>query len=372
MTNPQREVDRIRADLQSPEVPVRAQAMDALLRWVRDDPGIHAEAVEIFRGAWRSETSGYLAACAIRGIEQIAGPAEAHAARLALLDHTSPQMVAYAVLGLGRNPDIPKFVELLARRPATEVHTSILSVLGRTKDPAVRGPITEAMRDPGLRPYAIEALAALGDPRSIADIELYVDDRGDAWPVDNHGPMMSVGEVAREAIERLRNPAPLPPQAAGSDLSPWEPQSSRRIAARYWWWAAVPLAAALFTIPWFLFVLVPQVFVGGRGLTPSEVLRLDLLGLTPASIGLVAGLALIVSKRRRTGGPWVLLLLGCAACVLAITPFACEAVNQDLSAVRAGISTEAPSRKPEPARPATIPAMPPKLDVKRPEFPRQP
>lgn len=371
MRHPKRDLAQIRTSLQSPEVPVRAQAMGELLAWVSDDSKIHAEALDIFRESWRSESNGHLAACAIRGIEQIAGSAEAHAARLTLLDHPSPQMVAYAVLGLERHPDISKFVELLARMPVTEVHISILSTLGRTKNPAVRGPITEALREPGLRPHAIEALAALGDPRSIADIEPYVDDRADAWPVDNHGPMMSVGEVAREAIERIRTPAP-PHRPVVPQPRRAESRSDQRVGTLARWWAAIPLAAALFTIPWFLFVLVPQVFVGGRGLTPSEVLRLDLLGLTPPAIGLVAGLALIVSRRKRTVGQLVLLLLGCAACVLAITPFAYEAMNQDMSSTRDGRSTESPSLKPEPARPATIPAMPPKLDVKRPEFPRQP
>lgn len=84
------------------------------------------------------------------------------------------------------------------------VRVAALRQLGRLGTEAALPALLNYLDDSALRPHVVEALAELGDPAAIASLETLLVDTTEAWPEDNHGPMLRVCDLAEAALARLR------------------------------------------------------------------------------------------------------------------------------------------------------------------------
>lgn len=197
-------IPEIRHGLRSEDGATRARVLHALWLRVNKDPGSHAAALDIFRTLLQAPRDALLATSAIDGLAAIGRADEARQAALALLADPRPEIVAAVVLGIRDPAYVAPLIELLSRREEPRVREATLRSLGRLRDPAALPSMLGCLAVPELRPHVVEALADLGDPRAIASLEPLLQDRTDAWPEDNHGPMLRVCDLAAAAIERLR------------------------------------------------------------------------------------------------------------------------------------------------------------------------
>ena len=194
----------IQADLQSPEENTRSRAMDRLAVEVKTNPGIRETALAIFRATIQNPRDIYATIHAAQGIEAIASPDESRQVWLALLNDPRPAMVKPAAC-LARDRSFgPTLIALLSKRQEPEVREVLVRALGRMREPAALGPMLECLADPALRPHVVEALADYNDSRGIPMLIPLLQDKTPAWPVDNHGPMLRVCDLAQDTIERLR------------------------------------------------------------------------------------------------------------------------------------------------------------------------
>jgi HEAT repeat protein len=195
---------QIQGDLRSDNIDKRDNAVRELLLWVSRDSSIHASALPIFRLALHTELHPYAANYAVDGIELIAGLDASMGFRLALLKDSGVQMVRATLLAV-RNPAyVPAFIETLARRSEADVRIAAIRQLGRLGTSAALPTLLTYLDSPELRPHVVEAMGDLLDPAAIPHLQPLLGDETDAWPIDNHGPMLRVCDLAREAIERLR------------------------------------------------------------------------------------------------------------------------------------------------------------------------
>ena len=81
----------------------------------------------------------------------------------------------------------------------------VIRKLGQLKDPAALPALLRFLDDPDYRGDAMQAISDLGDARAIPAIESLLNDRSEVWQEDNHGPMVHVGDFARDTIARLRS-----------------------------------------------------------------------------------------------------------------------------------------------------------------------
>ena len=81
---------------------------------------------------------------------------------------------------------------------------SLIRALGRLRGSAVFPALLPYLDLPEFRPHVIEALGELRDRRAIPELERFLADRMEAWPVDNHGPMRYVCDLARTALDAIR------------------------------------------------------------------------------------------------------------------------------------------------------------------------
>jgi HEAT repeat protein len=200
----------IERDLSSPDQHTRSSAMEDLSLLVKRDRSVHGAALVLLRAALEAPTDIWMTTSALRGLELVAGKDEARATAATLIAHPRAELVASVVLGLGDRAYLPVLLEALVRRPERTVREAALRTLGRLRDPSVLPVIVDALAVAELRPHAVEALADLGDVRAIAHLEQLRADRTDAWPEDNHGPMLRVCDLATAAIARLRSQAERP------------------------------------------------------------------------------------------------------------------------------------------------------------------
>lgn len=89
----------------------------------------------------------------------------------------------------------------------------------------------------------------------------------------------------------------------------------------------VPLALGIFTIPWVGFVsLMAWYDIGDFEPTRAQSFIIDVASLLPAIIGLLVGITLLTTKRKKTLLARVFALTGSAACALLI----CIYIWQDI------------------------------------------
>ena len=193
------------SDLHSPDPERRGRAMQALASRVKTDASCHAEALPIFQSALAHDTDPWTVLSAARGLERILGPDRAYPAWLALLNHPNAQIAGQAVLTVAGPRFVLPLIELLRQRTEPSLRQKTIRALGRLKDPAVFPALVPFLSDPNpeLRAHTVEALGDLGDARARPHLQALLGDPTDAWPEDNHGPMLRVGDLARQALARF-------------------------------------------------------------------------------------------------------------------------------------------------------------------------
>jgi HEAT repeat protein len=196
--------EQIKRDIRSPDQPTRGTSMAALYHHAQQNSAIHQEALELFRASVMAWPDYMTASNAARGIELIAGPVEGRKIWLALLNQSKAELAGAIAQSLKDVSFVPVLLELIDRRPEWSIQLAAVRTLGRMKDRAAFDAIRKRLADRGLRPHAVEALGELGDPRAIADLEPLLTDRTEAWEIDNHGPMLRVCDLAKDAIAQLQ------------------------------------------------------------------------------------------------------------------------------------------------------------------------
>ncbi|MFN0135244.1 MAG: hypothetical protein ACKVS9_03910 [Phycisphaerae bacterium] len=198
------DIERFRRDLRSTQVATRQVALDELRAALGRDSSIRAVAADLLRELCRGETNPWVLLNAVRGLELAADKAEVLAVKLGLIERSEADIVAMALLNLNLNLSADRLLEMYARTNEYSLRNTLVHMLARTRDARAFPILLSELDKADMRPYAIEALVAYGDSRAVEHIERCLSDTSDAWPIDNHGPMMRVCDVAREAIERLR------------------------------------------------------------------------------------------------------------------------------------------------------------------------
>ncbi len=196
---------QIRAKLSEPSPYKKQMALYDLVQLAKQDTSIHPEALPIFERYLDDEYAPAVSE-AIRGIAVTRGLSEAKERWLALLTHPDAAFVRIGLSELGRAGDpalLAPAAELL-RHSNMLVRRDALTALAGIRTAEALQILAGCLEDSKLRPYAIDALSKTGDRRAIALLEPCLKDTSPAWPLDNHGPMMSVGDVSTEGLDRLR------------------------------------------------------------------------------------------------------------------------------------------------------------------------
>ncbi len=169
--------------------------------------------------------------------------------------------------------------------PEFRVRTLAVHELGRVKPRGALEALVERLDQEQLRPYIVQALENLGDPAAIPYLERFLQDQTEAWPEDNHGPMLRVCDQVQSSITKLSQPIPmathLPPPL------PPRPSGGFRYQNLL---AYVPLAAVVLEVPWFLLTVFILLFMAGDEpfhSTPALERGLSLFAAIPGDIGLI-------------------------------------------------------------------------------------
>ena len=196
-------VRQIQVDLQSPDPERRGRAMRDLASLVKSDPTHHAQALPIFHAALLQDIDAWTILSAAHGLETILGPERAYPAWLALLNHPNAKIATAAVRAITHPRYVLPLIDVLQQRSQLSLRQSSIRALGRLKHPAIFPALLPCLADPELLPHTVEALGDLGDPRAAPHLEALRNDPTEAWPEDNHGPMLRVGDLARQALARF-------------------------------------------------------------------------------------------------------------------------------------------------------------------------
>ena len=203
MANLDARLSAIEKDLVSEKELTRCHAMQGLLRWVKEDKGIYSAALPLFWAALAQPRDPWVTTLALEGLEMIAGKQEARKARDLLLFGGKGNIAKAVVLAMRDPEEYSVLIDLLSRSTDEEVCISAIRMLGRFRNPAALSVLVELMSKANLCSHIVEALGELGDARAIPFLKRHLEDETDAWPVDNHGPMLHVSDLAEEAIRRL-------------------------------------------------------------------------------------------------------------------------------------------------------------------------
>ena len=291
------------SDLHSPDPERRGRAMQALASRVKTDASCHAEALPIFHATILHETDPWALLSAAHGLETILGADRAYLAWLSLLNHPKANIVAAAVRAVTDRRYVLPLIDVLHQRTENSIRQSTIRALGRLRDPAIFPALLPFLAHPELRPHTIEALGDLGDVRAYPHLEALAHDPTAAWPEDNHGPMLRVGDLVRRALARFQvaePPAPPPSNFA----------------------AFLPLLAAVVQCGTTLILVIALAnrYPGRSFLNYDDLL--GFIALLPALSGLGYGLV-VVAPRFATLRPSAQLSLagGLALCTLFVAAF---------------------------------------------------
>lgn len=252
-------VEPLLAELRSPEEGARVRAIQLLAHIPDPDPRVAPalmelttrepvfyvcrEAVEklatfpttphlqdfLLRTARHRDHNVSVRMSAVHTLGRVSGEEAGHAAWLELLNDPDSEMVMNAAFNLGQARNASFFAPLLATlkrlRTSDPAFESVLGALGKSGDPCAFEHIAPYLNDAptGVRAVAIAALRDLGDQRALALIVPLRRDRTIVDYEDRGGPPYTLGSIAREAMQALRQAPDPAPKQRPIDSAPQRP-----------------------------------------------------------------------------------------------------------------------------------------------------
>jgi hypothetical protein len=303
----------------------REAAVEELLARAEKEPGIRGDVLAIFQRALTQTDDSLVAFQALQGIGRIAG-SEAAADSLSDFLSRAPANTAASLALRIHSPayEMP-LIRTLAQRPEPQVRVAVTRALGRLQTPGVLSTLVGYLDSSELRPHVIEALRELNDPQAIPYLQPMLADQTDAWPIDNHGPMLRVCDLAEEAIQNLQTEPPAV-EIESSDGKPKpQPTETGTSPRRLHFVAFVPLIVALLELPWVAVVLfVIYLKTGQIASNEQGIHQLDLIAGLPPAVGLVIAALAVAFGRIRRRVEWICLILGCIGCGIFLFSFGWE------------------------------------------------
>jgi hypothetical protein len=316
---------QIATNLRSDKDQICFKAVSDLLQWCRHEPRIHTAALPLFQEAAGLTRFPYVANHAVGGIELISGSEPARQYRQAFLHDSDPVLVRATVL-MTRDPsEVPALIGVLDQNQDPAVKESAVRLIGRLGTPAAFDVLIGALAAPWLRPHAVEALGDLRDVRAIPNLEALESDTTPAWPVDNHGPMLRVCDLAAEALRKIRSQPqvaatqpPLPQSVRGASAAATVGLAKHRFLGSKRLWSYVPVAALVFEIPWFVICILGLLFLMGdcspQGVSPHQERVVSIFVSVPLVLGALGGLYALVFHRSPHTVDRVFLIIGMIVC----------------------------------------------------------
>lgn len=300
------EMERVFAAARSGDPHERGMALQVLRLEVEERPELHGAARQAFESALRREKEPWHLISAARGLERIVGGEAARAVWLDLLRRTDERVAAHAAIAVNDAWFVPELLARLEQEPGETLRINLIFALGWLKDTrAIEALLRQASSpEPAPRAHAARALGALGDPRAIPALRALLTDEGPAWPIDNHGPMVLIREVAAEAIAALeRGPRDKPSATWLAPTLPVLPAVPLPAETPSMLWPSLtvylPLVVAVLEIP-FLFIVVQAMRDAHPHPHPHPVLsakeqnqRVDLIGAIPPALAILVTLLFV-------------------------------------------------------------------------------
>ena len=292
------DLDRIRHDLQSTDMLVVGSALGKLAKLAGHDPRIRAEALEVFRKWADAAPDQYVAIQAAKGLRLVAGEEAFREVWLKLMTDPRESFVLNTLHRTTEPVWVPVVLEMLERRSELSVRQSILCCLGQMQDRSVLPVLLKYLPDKDLQGYAVIGLTRLGDPRAIPHLEPWLADKTPLWPVDNHGPMETMGDVAANAIKLLQGNGPRGAAPGGVPLvaplatvaAQAQPPAGSPVQGAYLL-AYAPLGAALLTAAIFMVMVIVVLEKRGQSGASGQGQRIvDLVITFPGLAGLLLGI----------------------------------------------------------------------------------
>ncbi|MCC6589377.1 MAG: HEAT repeat domain-containing protein [Bryobacterales bacterium] len=182
------------------------------------EPGV----IEALKKTAREDPQAHIRHYAVLSLDKLGRQQDANEIRIEMLASTNDQTVREAVMELGKSAD-PRAADallgLLARRPSKPLLGFVLNAVATLRDSRAVDTIAPYLADPEpfTRAIAAQSLGASGDARAVPLLRNLATDSAHAWN-DDRGPGFTVGDIARQALARLGEPAP----AKQSDRPWWK------------------------------------------------------------------------------------------------------------------------------------------------------
>ncbi len=152
---------------------------------------------------------GSTRAFAARQLKTVAGEAAATAVLLELLQSSDAQTVAAAAQVLAESSDpavVDALIAALNHAATDSTFRDIATALGKLHDSRAVEPLAAFLQSSSVyrRAIAAYALGELGDERAAGALKALVGDKAFAWEEDHGGPKYTVGDVANEALRKIK------------------------------------------------------------------------------------------------------------------------------------------------------------------------
>jgi hypothetical protein len=164
----------------------------------------------------------------------------------------------------------------------------------------------------------VVALAQIGDPSVIRNLEDLLDNETPAWNEEGRGTR-PLGDLAQDAITSLRARAAAAGAVRQAAANPAKVTPTARSPGRVAVW--LPVIALVLTVPWFMTIVFEMITEGARTGKGANSRAVAFVTAVPAMVGLLAGFIVVVRGHARSRGQRIVLALGCIGCALIVWGF---------------------------------------------------
>jgi hypothetical protein len=307
----------IRDAIAASDVARRRDALQALLEAIRQDRSLRHEALAIFRSVVARDRDPWSVVIAARGVAATADAAETRRTWLDLLGRADVDAVVGAIRYLGdASPYVQTLLALLEQRREPQIQSAIIRTLGFLRVNAAVPAIVARLAVPVVQADCVVALAEIGDPSVIRNLEDLLDNETPAWNEEGRGTR-PLRDLAQDAISSLRARA----TAAGA-VRQVPTQATAAPPARVYTFAVwLPIIALILTVPWFMTIVFEMITRGARTGKSANPRTVAFVTAVPALVGLAAGFIVVVRGLARSRGQRIVLAVGCIGCALIVWGF---------------------------------------------------